>query len=789
MFNRALKWCSRHRLPVVTGLSAACCVAAFIAAFLIRFDFGPVPPEHTKALWYGLAMLLPIRLAVFLAYKIHRGIFRYVSVHDAVQLLQAVTAGSLLFVTFWLLFMHYRMVIPRSVFVMDWLLCLALLLAVRVTVRLWWKRESRTEGWGAERALIVGAGNLGASILRMVDRRFIGHEYHVVGFVDDDSLLHRQTIHGVPVLGGSDTIAELAEKHDVQVLLFALRFPPPGFIERVIAQCDRLPLKFCTVALTQDRASGEVRADRVRDIRIEDLLGRAPVELDQTPVMEVIAGMTVLVTGAGGSIGSELARQIASFNPGRLVLLEAGESPLFEIDRELRQRFPSLDVQPFIGDIKHADVLERAFAEYKPDIVYHAAAYKHVPLMEAHPDEAVLNNVRGTRFLAETARRYRCKRFVMISTDKAVRPTNVMGATKRMCELVIQSLNGADTIFAAVRFGNVLGSNGSVIPIFRKQIESGGPLTVTDPEMTRYFMTIPEAVSLVLQCSVIAEPCDTFVLDMGTPMKIIDLARNMIRLSGLREGVDIEIKVTGRRPGEKLYEELVAYGEELMATHVPKVNVLKHCCEYLPREVLMAMIYRIEELALERNTEKTREILWRLVKVDIEHAQFGIRKFAAGVTPRLMDGWKGVVDLSVERCSFAPQGNVLVVLGDPRLRGAIEAVLRAAGYAMECVGSSDQAVRALLADPSFDAVLSDFILPADTGWRIHQKMREINPSIPVLVMSSYDSDILAYALGIDLPLVFLKKPFTPAEFSAALQSRHPPDRRLRHDAVEMPQGV
>jgi len=283
----------------------------------------------------------------------------------------------------------------------------------------------------------------------------------------------------------------------------------------------------------------------------------------------------------------------------------------------LRQDYPDLNIVPLIGDIKHEDVVNRMFATHQPDFVYHAAAYKHVPLMESHPDEAVLNNVRGTRFLGEAARRHGCKRFVMISTDKAVRPTNVMGATKRMCELVIQGLNGGDTVFTAVRFGNVLGSNGSVIPIFKKQIDAGGPLTVTHPDITRYFMTIPEAVSLVLQCGVIAQAGDTFVLDMGTPVKIIDLARNMIRLSGLKEGVDIEIKETGLRPGEKMYEELVAYGEELEPTSVPKLNVLKKAGHGACSSEFLTLMLRMEETAADRDEDETRRLLWNLIELDV----------------------------------------------------------------------------------------------------------------------------------------------------------------------------
>jgi FlaA1/EpsC-like NDP-sugar epimerase len=368
-------------------------------------------------------------------------------------------------------------------------------------------------------------------------------------------------------------------------------------------------------------SSGEVSYDKVRSLRVEDLLGRASVEVDQTLVSNSIQDRIVLVTGAGGSIGSELCAQLAMFGPSKLILLDSGETALFEIDRALRRAYPDLVIEPMVADVKQQDVIERLFREKGPQYVYHAAAYKHVPLMEAHPDEAILNNVRGTRILAEAARKYQCRRFVMISSDKAVRPTNVMGATKRMCELVIQSMNGSETIFTAVRFGNVLGSNGSVIPIFKKQLEEGGPLTVTHPEMTRYFMTIPEAVTLVLQCGSIATAGDIFVLDMGTPVRIIDLAKNMIRLSGLQENIDIAIETTGLRPGEKMYEELVAYGEELQSTDVPKVNVLKRTDNLLAYDELQGMISRLEKFAEDRMIGESRNYLWKLIKLDIDRSR------------------------------------------------------------------------------------------------------------------------------------------------------------------------
>jgi FlaA1/EpsC-like NDP-sugar epimerase len=543
--------------------------------------------------------------------------------HDFVNLSKAVALGSAVFMTLWLLLLNDHYFMPRSIFVIEAILSMSLLSGLRVCVRLWRSRQQRWQGAMdcGYRALIIGAGNMGETIFRMVDRRFLGQDYDVVCFVDDSERKQRSSIHGVSVLGRLDAVPDLVKELDVSVIVFAISDPPEGLYAKVLNSCDGLDVRFNTISVLRDMSSGEVGYDRVRSLRVEDLLGRKSVEVDQTKVSHSIQGSTVLVTGAGGSIGSELCTQLAMFGPSKLILLDCGESALFEMDRALRRNHPDLLIEPVVADIKQQDVIDRVFREKRPQYVYHAAAYKHVPLMEAHPDEAILNNVRGTRILAEAARKFQSRRFVLISSDKAVRPTNVMGATKRMCELVIQSMNGRNTIFTAVRFGNVLGSNGSVIPIFRKQLEEGGPLTITHQEMTRYFMTIPEAVTLVLQCGSMASAGDVFVLDMGTPVRILDLAKNMIRLSGLRENIDISIEVTGLRPGEKMFEELVAYGEELLDTTVPKVNVLKRKKKQISYDELLEMIAQLEGFAEGRMIEDSRNFLWELIELDIAQSQ------------------------------------------------------------------------------------------------------------------------------------------------------------------------
>jgi len=606
-------------------LTALTCAFAFLGAFLLRFDLIFIPEQYFQTLALGLPLMLVIRLLTLRIFGAHRGLYRYVSIDDFVKLSKAVALGSLVFWVIWMTFLNDSYYMPRSIFVIEAILAMSFLAGLRISVRLWRSHRQQRGMRGSEasfgRALIIGAGNTGETIFRMVDRRFLGQDFDVVGFVDDNARKQKSSIHGVPVLGRLDAVPDLVRDLEVEVIIFAISEPPEGLYFKVLSSCEGLNVRFNTISVLRDMSSGEVSYDRMRSLRVEDLLGRKPVEVDQGAVSDAIQNRVVLVTGAGGSIGSELSSQLAGFGPSKLILLDCAESPLFEIDRTLRRDHPDLLIEPVIADIKQRNVIERIFQEQKPEYVYHAAAYKHVPLMEAHPDEAVLNNIHGTRILAETARKFHCRRFVMISSDKAVRPTNVMGATKRMCELVIQAMNGSETIFTAVRFGNVPGVNGSVIPIFQKQLEAGGPLTITDREMTRYFMTIPEAVTLVLQCGSIATAGDIFVLDMGTPVRILDLAKNMIRLSGLQENIDITIEVTGLRPGEKMFEELAAYDEELVATEVPKVNVLKRKNDLVGNEELREMISQLEKFAEDRMIEESRDFLWKLIDLDIKRSR------------------------------------------------------------------------------------------------------------------------------------------------------------------------
>jgi FlaA1/EpsC-like NDP-sugar epimerase len=397
-----------------------------------------------------------------------------------------------------------------------------------------------------------------------------------VGFVDDDSAKWKARIDGVPVLGPHSAIPQLCEEHDIDEIVVAIPSAPPSRLRHILDHCREVKAKARITPAIGDLIDGKVSVAMLRNVDLEDLLGRDPVELDVDLLHRDVTGRSVMVTGAAGSIGSELCRQLAHLSPARLVAFEIAESPLFDLEMEIREKFPTLELIPVIGDVRDRPRVEEAMRAYRPAVVYHAAAYKHVPVMEMHPTEAVKTNVVGTRVVAEAAAGCGVERFVLVSSDKAVRPTNVMGATKRLAELLIHNIGGLgrETAFVAVRFGNVLGSVGSVIPIFRKQLASSGRLTVTHPEASRYFMLIPEAAGLVLQAGAMGEGGEVFVLDMGEPVKVVDLAKNLVRLSGKELGEDAEIVFTGLRPGEKLHEELVVEGEDVMRTAHPKVMKL-----------------------------------------------------------------------------------------------------------------------------------------------------------------------------------------------------------------------
>ena len=548
-------------------------VLAWLGAYWLRFNLA-VPPEFQTAALSTLLWVVPLQAAVFWRFGLYRGIWRFASLPDLKRIVYAVGIAALLVPVALVLF-RVEAVVPRSVLIIDPLLLVAMMGGSRLAYRAW--KEHRLASMlhpGSKPVLVAGAGSAADFLLRELARNPVG--FHVVGLLDDSRDKRGRLVQGLPVLGGLDEIAIWAEKKGVDDIVLALPSAAHEVRKRIAQACTEAGLNVLTIPALEDLVAGRVSVSSLRRIELDDLLGRDPVALDDSGLHRLLTGKTVMVTGAGGSIGSELCRQLARFAPLRLVLFELSELALYAMEQELPQRFPEVPLVPVIGDVKNAVWVNRVMAEHRPDVVFHAAAYKHVPLMEnGNAWEAVRNNVLGTQVVAAAAQAHGVGKFVMISTDKAVNPTNVMGATKRLAEMVCQSMQQpTGTRFVSVRFGNVLGSSGSVIPKFQKQIEAGGPVTVTHPEITRYFMSIPEAAQLVLQAGLMGEGGEIFVLDMGEPVKIADLARLMIRLCGADE-TRIRIAYTGLRPGEKLYEELLADDESTLPTPHPKLRVAR----------------------------------------------------------------------------------------------------------------------------------------------------------------------------------------------------------------------
>jgi FlaA1/EpsC-like NDP-sugar epimerase len=578
-----------QRLVVLLLLHIALIVLSNQAAFWLRFD-GDVPPEQQPFDWELVPLLVIVRLAFFIPMRLHEGVWRYASIWDLRKIVVGVVLSS---VAFWAIVhgMLGILLYPRSVFIVDSLLLIFMAGGVRMARRLYASSGRR----GRERrVLIYGAGDAG----EMIARDLLEHpsEPLPVAFLDDNPQMRGAQIHGVPVLGGAEALQRALELTHPTEILIAMPGADPKTLRRVVTALQSCALPLRTLPRLREIPTGEVSIAEVRDLSVADLLTRAPVGLDPARLSELIEGQTVLVTGAGGSIGSELCRQILAVGPRRLVLLDRYENSLFAIHAELCQRSPQHSLGVVIADITDAHRIEQVFAAENPHVVFHAAAHKHVPLMEANPCEAVKNNVRGTRIVADAALKAGAARFVLISTDKAVNPTSVMGATKRMAETMIERRAAlGPTRFMAVRFGNVLGSNGSVVPTFVEQIKAGGPVTVTHPEMRRYFMLIPEAVQLVLHAAAIGER-GIYVLDMGEQVRVVDMARDLIRLAGYVPDKDVEISYTGMRPGEKLFEELVGPDEQAEPSVVDKVQRV-YPVEAVSEPSFELSVSQIEQLA------------------------------------------------------------------------------------------------------------------------------------------------------------------------------------------------
>ncbi|MGD1072679.1 MAG: nucleoside-diphosphate sugar epimerase/dehydratase [Bryobacteraceae bacterium] len=547
---------------------ATICVAAWLA-FLLRFDFD-IPAYYRGTLIFSLMVWVPVKLASFKALGLDRRWARYISMADLLRLSLSNLIGTLVSLAI-LLAVHSG--VPRTVYAIDLLISIMLTVGSRVGVRLASESmRARSQPGNRKRTIIYGAGDAGAALLREL-RQNTALPYDVCGFVDDSPRKQGLVLNGVRVLGDGDALPHAARKQGADLVLIAIPAATGPQMKQILEKCTAAGIPYKTIPGLAEMIQGNGLARQIRDVAVEDLLGRIPVRLEQDRISARLQGQIVLVTGAAGSIGSEICRQIARFKPAAIVGFEIAESPVFNLQLEFARMFPEVSFHAEIGSIQKPARLAEVFERYRPSVVYHAAAYKHVPLMESHIFEAIENNVFGTMNVVEAARKHGIGEFVMISSDKAVRPTNVMGATKRIAELLVRSLQPAEGRYVSVRFGNVLGSNGSVVPIFKEQIARGGPVTVTHPEMRRYFMTIPEACQLVLQASTMGKGGEIFVLDMGEPVRIVDLARNLILLSGLRPEHDIKIEFSGIRPGEKLFEELNVEDEGLLATHHRKIRV------------------------------------------------------------------------------------------------------------------------------------------------------------------------------------------------------------------------
>ena len=610
-FSKNKKWVER---AIALAVADAAIVAfAAVCALWMRFDFSFQAID--KKFLANAVRMLPFdilsTLLVFWLCKLYQSVWRYASANELIKVAIAVVIeGALQLVVF----LGFGVRVPRSYYLFYVTILGIGAAGIRFSYRflriLRSRQLSLRFGDNRKNIMIVGAGSAGNSILKEIETSSY-LTMHVCCLIDDNRGCQGKSMRGIPIVGGREAIPDAVQTYDIDEIIIAIPSAPRSEIKKIVEICKETGCTIQMVPGIYQLINGDVSISQLREVEIEDLLGREPVKINVDEIIGYIEGKTVLVTGGGGSIGSELCRQLAAHNPKRLVIVDIYENNAYDIQQELKSKFPKLDLVVLIASVRNEERIDQIFEEYRPDIVYHAAAHKHVPLMEGSPGEAIKNNVFGTYKTAKAADKYGVKKFVLVSTDKAVNPTNIMGASKRMCEMVVQMMNEqSKTDFVAVRFGNVLGSNGSVIPLFKKQIMAGGPVTVTDPDIIRYFMTIPEAVSLILQAGAYAKGGEIFVLDMGEPVKILDLAENLIKLSGFRVGEDIEIVFTGLRPGEKMYEELLMDEEGLKDT----ANALIHIGKPIEfnKDEFMSKLGELKEIS-EEHPEQVKKAVSEIV--------------------------------------------------------------------------------------------------------------------------------------------------------------------------------
>lgn len=588
-------------------------VIASVAALATRFEFNimQIPEEFSGVLWKDEIFFVLITLIIFGIFRIYSSLWEYAGLEEAFNIIGAVVVSTLCELA---IVVGTGRHLPRSYYVVRTFYLATLVGAsrfcyriIRLRIR---KKETFTISRKKKKIMLIGAGEAGRTLIQEIQNsRYLDQKVCCV--IDDNSRKIGRFIMGIRVVGDRYAIQKNVEKYGIEQIIIAIPSAGSKKLRPILDICKETGCELKILPGMYQLVNGEVNVSKLRPVNIDDLLGREEISVNMEEILNYVSGKTILVTGGGGSIGSELCRQIASHTPGKLIIFDIYENNAYDIQQELNMKYPELNLIVLIGSVRDYNRIEKIFAAHKPDIIYHAAAHKHVPLMESSPNEAIKNNVLGTYNLVLAADRWKVKKFVQISTDKAVNPTNIMGASKRVCEMIIQSFNRhSQTDYVAVRFGNVLGSNGSVIPLFKKQIAAGGPVTVTDPEIIRYFMTISEAVSLVLQAGAYAKGGEIFVLDMGEPVKILDLATNMIRLSGYKPGKDIEIKFTGLRPGEKLYEELLM-DEEGMTDTPNKLIHIGHPIDVDENKLYYAL--RVMEDAAANETDDMRLIMESIV--------------------------------------------------------------------------------------------------------------------------------------------------------------------------------
>ena len=597
--------------------------AAWYLAYWLRFNLGTIPENSLQVATLMLPVVIVCQSFSYVVFGLYRGIWRFASLYDFIRIGKSVYVGALIatLVIFAVTGMEH---VPRSVIPLYMLLLFILLGGNRALYRS--LKDQRMRAGGGKRVLVIGAGESAQMLARDMLQHARG-EYLPVGMIDDNPDKLNREIHGIKVFGGFEDIPDVVGKQAVDLIIIAIPSLSTARMQRLVSICESTGTEFKTLPRLEDLISGQVSVSSIQEVSIEDLLGREKIELDRDMMQAGLSGKVIMVTGAGGSIGTELCRQVAGFAPATLVIFERSEFNLYCIQQELENNYPELNLVAVLGDVCDRQVVEGILGQYRPELLFHAAAYKHVPLLQAHPAQAVKNNITGTRIAAEAASKFHCDKFVFISTDKAVNPTSILGATKRAGEIYCEGMNAVSaTRFITVRFGNVLGSDGSVVPLFREQIRAGGPLTVTHPDMTRYFMTIREACQLILQASVVEQEGGIYVLDMGAPVSIDYLAEQMIRLSGKVPGEDIEVEYVGLRPGEKLYEELFYDDEEKETTRNSKVFRAKHAAA--DWRLVKQVVDRLEQARTNMDDHEIKRILAELVPHYKDEDAIGIVKVA-----------------------------------------------------------------------------------------------------------------------------------------------------------------